>query len=74
MKTFLLVLAIYSYGEDNGVPFVADSFDTEAECNLSLANMTTLGYSFVDGYELGNTVEKDTEDALMKAFCVEVPE
>ena len=70
MNTFLLVMALYSYVDVNTAPIVVDSFDTEIECNKSLANLTSLGYSFADGLGLGNVVEKDTDDEFITFFCV----
>ena len=68
MKTILLVLAIYSYGEPNSMPTVIGAYETVAQCNEQLAKS---GYQFEDGYELGNTVTKETADESIVLFCVD---
>lgn len=73
MNTFLGILAIYYWGEPNTPPFVAGVYDTEIECVAFLSQLTQLGWSFGDGYELGNMVYRETDEAAYKAFCVEVP-
>lgn len=70
IKTILLVMAIHTYGaDDNTIPFVIGAYDTLGECNEQLAKT---GWSFQDGYELGNMVVSDDADEYSSMFCVSI--
>ena len=65
----MLIMATFWYDGGADVPMVTETFNTEVECNIALANTTSMGFSFSDGYELGNTTVKEDDDMSTIFFC-----